>query len=58
MNANVEIKVITEEIIEILKKKYYSEEYLKIMMERQYNKGIKDGQQIHVVQIEKCYNCS
>jgi hypothetical protein len=50
MKAEIEIKQISEDIIELLGITYYSETYLKAMMEREYQKGIRKGQTIHVLE--------
>lgn len=60
MEYTTTVKKISEDIVEILGNTYYSEDYLKIMMERRYEKGIREGQQkpqVHIAQIEKCHNC-
>jgi len=58
MTRTIEVKQITKEVIEVLGTKYYKEDYLKEMMKREYNKGIREGQQVHVAQIEQCSNCA
>ena len=58
MNRTVEVKRVTKEVIEVLGAKYYTEEYLKEMMRREYDRGVREGQQVHVAQIEKCTNCA
>lgn len=51
-----EVKRVTKEVIEVLGVKHYTEEYLKEMMRREYDRGVREGQQVHVAQIEKCTN--
>ncbi len=58
MEGTIEIKQVTKEIIEVLGIKYYTEEYLKEMMKRERSRGLREGQQVHVAQIEKCTNCA
>jgi hypothetical protein len=36
---------------------YYKESYVKEMMSREYYRGLQEGRQIHIAQIEKCSNC-
>ena len=57
MEYSVDIKNIDQDTIEVLGKKYYTEEYVKIMLERAYDNGFKNGQQMHVVQPVDCDNC-
>lgn len=58
MTNTIEVKSIDKYTISVLGKEYYTEEYLETMMRREYDRGKKDGQQIHVAQIERCSNCS
>ena len=56
MNGTIEIEQVTEDTIKVLGVKYYTEEYLKEMMRREYSKGVSEGRQVHIVQFEKCTN--
>jgi len=58
-HAFFEIKVdeIDKDRISILGKEYYAKDYLEEMMRREYQRGKKEGQQVHIAQIEKCSNC-
>ena len=58
IQGQVEVRKVTKEIIEVLGVKYYSETYLKAMMDRKYEEGLRKGQTVHVAQIEKCSNCA
>ena len=44
MNLTVEVKRITDEIVEILGVTYYKEEYLREMMRREYERGRRESQ--------------
>lgn len=58
MNRIVEVNRVTKDVIELLGDKYYTEEYLKEMMRREYDRGMRKGQQVHVAQIKKCTICA
>lgn len=53
----IEIEHIDNDRVSILGKEYYAKLYLEEMMRREYRRGIKEGRQIHIMQIEKCSNC-
>ena len=48
----INVHYITDDVIEILGKKYYLESYLIEMMRREYQRGLsegfKNGQQVHI----------
>jgi hypothetical protein len=52
----IEVKYIDENRISILGKEYYSEDYVEEMMRREYSRGKKDGQHIHIARIERIEN--
>ena len=58
MQNTIEVKSIDEDRISVLGREYYTKEYLEEMMSREYQRGKKEGQQVHVSQIEKCSNCA
>jgi len=58
MQNTIEVKSIDEDIISVLGREYHTKEYLEEMMLREYQRGKKEGQQVHVAQIEKCSNCA
>ncbi len=47
LKSNIElttsIKVIDKDIIKTLGQNFYTEDYLKLMMHREYLRGLKDG---------------
>jgi len=58
MQNTIEVKAIDEDRISVLDREYYTKEYLEEMMRREYQRGEKKGQQVHIAQIEKCSNCA
>lgn len=61
MEGTIEIKTTSKHTISVLGKEYYEEGYVEEMMEREYQRGLQNGQQqpiVHIAQIEECSNCS
>jgi len=44
------VEVLSKDIIEMVGVTYYSESYLITMMDREYNRGLKKGQTIHIAE--------
>ena len=45
------IEILDNDHIKLMGVKYYSESYLKEMMNREYSKGLRKGQTVHVAEI-------
>ena len=52
VKGDVEIMATDASSIVVLGATYYTEDYLKEMMRREYARGKRDGQQIHITQAE------
>jgi len=53
--ANINIKEISNDIIEILGVTYYTESYLKEMMLRERYKGLLEGRQVFVAEFKEIF---
>ena len=56
MKTQVEVKKIDGDCIEILGVRYYDEDYCIEMNRREYQRGLKNGQQVHVAHFDKTFN--
>lgn len=54
MNHTVEIKELGEDWISLLGREYYTKEYMEEMMRREYQRGLKKGQTVHVAHHASC----
>jgi hypothetical protein len=52
MNDTVTINRVDDCSIEILGVRYYDEEYVSEMMRREYQRGLREGQLIHIAHVE------
>lgn len=52
MEHTIDIQYITDDIVNILGKNYYTEEYLNEMMRRKFDEGKRIGTTIHIAQYE------
>lgn len=58
MEYTTVVTKIDEYNIKVLGINYFSEEYLETMLEREYERGKREGQKIHVAEIVSCTNCA
>jgi hypothetical protein len=52
MKGTVTINRVDDCSIEVLGVRYYDEEYVSEMMRREHQRGLREGQQVHVAQFK------